>query len=356
MFKLDSFLKELIAKGGSDLHVCAGAVPVIRLHGELMNMGNYVISPEESEKMLTEILSEEQLEYLKQEKNIDLAYEIKHGGIVQRFRSNIYYQRKGLDGVFHAIPNKIPTLKSLGLPDTLAKLTRFNQGLVLMTGPAGSGKTTTLASLIDIINEERTCHIITIEDPIEYIYVNKRSLINQRQVGKHTKSFHSALRSALREDPDVILVGELRDLETIQLAITASETGHLVFGTLHTNSAAKTIDRIIDVFPPNQQAQIKTMVSESLRGVISQILLPKADGWGRMPAVEILVGCMPVANFIREGKTYQIPSVMQTGKSMGMLLMDDSLAELLNGGKIKAQEAYDRATDKKRFEEYLIQR
>jgi twitching motility protein PilT len=281
---------------------------------------------------------------------LDFAYEIPN---VARFRANYFYQKRGLGAVFRIIPSKILSVEELNLPETVLKFTRLSRGLVLVTGPTGSGKSTTLAAMIDYININRKEHILTIEDPVEFVHKNKNCLVNQREVLTHTGSFSMALRAALREDPDVILVGEMRDLETIELAITAAETGHLVFGTLHTNSAAKTVDRIIDAFPSDRQAQIRTMLSESLKGVISQQLLKRADKPGRVASVEILYVNSAVANLIREGKTFQIPSVIQTGKGDGMQLMDQSIMDYLMKKVISPDEAYLKANDKKAFERFL---
>lgn len=350
MATLEAYLQEVLSRGGSDLHIAAGSPPLMRLQGLLTPLTPTPLTPEQTTELLLSILSADQVEELDRAKNIDFAYEIETLEGQQRFRGNAYFQRQGLDGVFRMIPNRIPTLADLGMPtETLEKLVQHHQGIILVTGPSGSGKTTTLAALINVINETKAAHIITIEDPIEYIHPIKRSLINQRQLGKHTNSFSAALRAAVREDPDVILVGELRDLDTISLAITAAETGHLVLATLHTSSAGKTIDRLVGAFPASQQAQIRTMLAESLRGVISQVLLPAQDGNYRVPAVEILVGCLPMANIIRDGKTYQIASVMQTGKGLGMRSMDEALMDLLSKRKISAQDAYDYAIDKKAF-------
>jgi twitching motility protein PilT len=350
---LNKYLTDLVERGGSDLHLCSGSPPIIRLHGELVKLDSNPLPSDRAEALLREILTPRQVHDLESRKNLDFSYEVSHVAGVHRFRCNVYYQRLGLDGVFRAIPSRIPTLKELNLPQSLASLTRFSQGLVLMTGSSGSGKTTTLAALIDIINSEKGKHIITIEDPVEYVYTNKKSIIDQREVGTHTASFQSALRAAMREDPDVILVGELRDLETMQMAISASQTGHLVFATMHTSSAMRTIDRFIDAFPPSQQNQIRSMLSDSLRGIITQHLLQKAVGWGRVPAVEMLVGCLPIANLIREGKTHQINSVVQTQKNLGMIHLDESLLGLFQLGTITAQEAHHYATDKKLFEQHL---
>jgi len=270
-----------------------------------------------------------------------------------RFRGNIFMQHKGIGAVFRIIPSKILTADDLGLPEGVRKFTQLKKGLVLVTGPTGSGKSTTLAAMIDLINSSRKEHILTLEDPLEFIHENKESLLNQRQIGEHSESFTAALRAALREDPDVILVGEMRDLETISLAMTAAETGHLVFGTLHTNSAAKTIDRIIDAFPRDGQEQIRSMLSESLKGVVCQQLLKTVEGKGRIAAMEIMVGTPAVANLIREGKTFQIPSIIQTARKDGMQLMDQHLIDLLKTKRISPEEAHRCAQEKKQFEQYL---
>ncbi|MHB2018651.1 MAG: type IV pilus twitching motility protein PilT [Candidatus Xenobia bacterium] len=351
MATLEAYLQEVLSRGGSDLHIAAGSPPLMRFQGVLTPLSQTPLSSDQTHELLLPALSDEQQSELETRKNIDFAYEIETLEGLQRFRGNCYWQRLGLDGVFRMIPNRIPTLGDLGMPtETLQRLVQHHQGIILVTGPSGSGKTTTLAALINVINETKAAHIITIEDPIEYIHPIKHSLINQRQLIRHTRSFAAALRAAVREDPDVILVGELRDLETISLAITAAETGHLVLATLHTSSAGKTIDRLVGAFPATQQAQIRTMLAESLRGVVSQVLLPAVDGPYRVAAVEILLGCLPVANLIRDGKTFQIPSVMQTGKQLGMRSMDEALLDLLQQRKISPQDAYDFATDKKVFE------
>ena len=296
--------------------------------------------------MIREVLTPEQLGALDAHGQVDFAYTIPGIG---RFRSNAYRQQRGLDAVFRAIPPEPPTLADLGLPDNLARFCNYHQGMVLVTGPAGCGKSSTLAALLRIINEDRHDHIITVEDPIEYIHRSKLCVVNQRQVGRHTGSFARALRAALREDPDVIALGELRDLETISLALTAAETGHLVIATLHTSNAIRTINRILGVFPPEQQDQIKTMVSESLRAVISQRLVTRADGQGRVPALEVLVCNKAVGNLIRDNKTFQIRSVLQTGATHGMCLLDASLADLVKKGVITAEEAARNAEDPAKF-------
>lgn len=350
---IEDYLKETLTRGGSDLHIAVNSPPMIRLHGQLMLLGFSPLNSEATEDLLMKILDELQKKVLLTKKNVDFAYTIQYGNTRRRFRCNLFYERCGLCGVFRAIPDQIPTLKELGLPESLKKLVRYHQGLVLITGPAGCGKTTTLAALINIINEERPAHILTIEDPIEYIHPSKKSFITQRQVGLHTKSFQSALRAAIREDPDVLLLGELRDLETTQMAITAAETGHLVLSTLHTVSAIKTIDRIVGIFPPSQQAQVRTMFSESMKGILTQKLVPRADGMGRVPAIEIIFGCPSIANLIREGKALQVSTVVQTSRNLGMKTMDESLMELYNSNLISPAEAYEHSADKKIFEQYL---
>jgi twitching motility protein PilT len=300
--------------------------------------------------VLFEILDEKQKAHFNEKKDLDFAYSVPD---LARFRGNIMMTHRGVAAVFRIIPSKILSADQLGLPDGVRRMVNFKKGLVLVTGPTGSGKSTTLAAMIDLINETRKEHILTLEDPLEFIHENKQSLLNQRQIGEHTESFGSALRAALREDPDIILVGEMRDLTTIQLAMSAAETGHLVFGTLHTNTAAKTIDRIIDVFPTDQQEQVRAMLSESLKGVVCQQLLKTADGKGRVAALEIMLGTPAIANLIREGKTFQIPSIIQTAKKDGMQLMDQHLLDLLKTKKIAPEEAYRCAIDKKQFEQYL---
>ena len=301
-------------------------------------------------KALLDILTEEQLHLFEKHHDLDFAYEIPEVG---RFRVNFLRQRHGIGAVFRIIPSRIPALEDLGLPQVVLDLAGLEQGLVLVTGPTGSGKSTTLAAIIDHINRETDKHIITIEDPMEFVHVSKQCLVTQREVGSHTLSFAAALRAVLREDPDIILIGEMRDLETIALAITAAETGHLVFGTLHTRSAASTVDRVIDVFPPEQQGQIRTMLAETLKGVVSQQLLVQADDQGRVAAAEVLIGTTALSNLIREGKTYQISSIIQTGRREGMQTMDQAILELLRAKRITPQEAYRKAVDKDTYRQYL---
>jgi twitching motility protein PilT len=349
MPKIDQFLNLLVQHGGSDLHLSCGGPPVLRVHGHLQRVQFRDLVEADLNLLLGEIITPVQLERYQATHDLDFAYEIRG---VARFRGNFFRQHRGPGAVFRIIPSKIPSAEEINLPDVIRRFTDLNKGLVLVTGPTGSGKSTTLAAMIDLINQTRPEHILTIEDPIEFVHLNKKALVNQREVGPHTESFASALKAALREDPDVILVGEMRDRETIALALTAAETGHLVFGTLHTNSAHKTVDRIIDTFPGDLQHQVRAMLSESLRGVVAQQLLRKKDGKGRVAAHEIMVGTAAVSNLIREGKTYQIPSIIQTGKKDGMVQMDQSILAHLMAGLIDGKEAYAKALDKALFQQY----
>lgn len=343
-------LKELLARSietkASDVHIHTGAPIQMRVGGQLKELRLGVLPDHEVEAMLQQALSEEEKVLLKENLDFDAAIILPGVG---RFRASFYKQQRGFDAVFRPIPPVPPTLAELGLPANLSKLADFHQGLVLFTGPAGSGKSSTLAAIVDMLNESRKDHIITVEDPIEYVYTKKQCVVNQRQAGKHTRSFANALRAALREDPDIIVIGELRDLETIQLAITAAETGHLVLGTLHTNNAIRTINRVLDVFPPKQQSQIRAMVSESLRAIVSQRLIPTVDGSKRVPALEILYLKPSISNLIREEKTFQIRSAMQTGRADGMILLDESIQELVKSGQITKEVARRFAEDPKRF-------
>jgi twitching motility protein PilT len=350
MARIDGLFKMMKEQGASDLHLSSGAQPIFRLHGEMVRLNFKALAHEEIQSLVYEILSDKQKNEFETKRDLDFAYSVPD---LARFRGNVLMQHKGIAAVFRIIPSKILTADDLALPEGVRKLTMLKKGLVLVTGPTGSGKSTTLAAMIDLINSTRREHILTLEDPLEFIHENKLSLLNQRQIGEHSESFTAALRAALREDPDVILVGEMRDLETISLAMTAAETGHLVFGTLHTNSAAKTIDRIIDAFPKDSQEQVRTMLSESLKGVVCQQLLKTAEGKGRVAAFEIMVGTPAVANLIREGKTFQIPSIIQTARKDGMQLMDQHLLDLLKMKRILPEEAYRCAQDKKQFEQYL---
>jgi twitching motility protein PilT len=342
-----TLLQATVESGASDLHVSAGMPPMIRVRGDMVRSQAPPLSDSDARAMLATLMNEAQKKEFQQRREIDFAFELP--GLC-RFRANIFEQRRGIGGVFRVITTKIRTLDELGTPKILRDLAMRDRGLVLVTGPTGSGKSTTLAAMIDFVNSSRPGHIITIEDPIEFVHESKSCLINQREIGAHTDSFAAALRSALREDPDILLVGELRDLETTALAITAAETGHLVFGTLHTNSAAKTIDRLIDIFPADRQAQVRTMVSESLEGVIAQTLLPTADQKGRVAALEILIGVPALRNLIREDKTTQIQSVMQVGAQHGMQTLDQALKDLVITGKITRETALDRSTNPRLFD------
>jgi twitching motility protein PilT len=330
MATMEDLLKEAADKGASDLHLSAGQPPLLRVHGDLARTEHPALTPQAVMELVNSIMKEPQKKAFEENHEVDFACELPGKG---RFRVNVFVQSRGPGAVLRTIPTVIPSLDSLNMPPILKELCNRERGLVLVTGPTGSGKSTTLAAMVDIINETWDAHILTVEDPIEFVHPPKRCLVNQREVGPHTNSFDNALRSALREDPDVILVGELRDLETISLALTAAETGHLVFGTLHTSSAPKTIDRIIDVFPAGQQGQIRTMLSESLEAVIAQTLLKKKGG-GRVAATEILIGVPAVRNLIREGKLHQIPSMMQTGQRVGMQTLDMGIAELVKKGLV----------------------
>jgi twitching motility protein PilT len=343
---LDRVLTKAIQLHASDVHVHTGLPIQMRVGGRLLKSNGAPLEPGQSESLILEILTESERAHFTAHNDLDFAYTLAGVG---RFRGNVYRQRRGIDAVFRPIPLEPPTLDDLGLPSSLAKLTGYHQGLVLVTGPAGCGKSSTMAALINLINEDRPDHIITVEDPIEFAHRSKTCVVNQRQVRKHTGSFASALRAALREDPDVIAIGELRDLETISLAITAAETGHLVLGTLHTNDAARTINRILDAYPPDQQSQIRAMISESLRAIVSQKLVPTVDGSRRVPALEILLVNIAVSNLIREERVFQLRSVMQTGRNLGMRLFDDSLLELMRAGTISKETARKHGDDPKLF-------
>jgi twitching motility protein PilT len=350
MAQIDQFLKVLVEQGGSDLHLTVGSPPVMRVHGHMSRIKFRELTNKDMESLVYEIMEEEWRMRFLDNMDYDFAYEIEG---LARFRVNIFWQRKGLGAVMRTIPSKILTFDQLGLPDVVRKFCMMTKGLVLVTGPTGSGKSTTLAAMVDLINDTRADHILTIEDPIEFTHPNKKCLVNQREIATNTKSFANALKAALREDPDVILVGEMRDKETIELGITAAETGHLVFGTLHTSSAPKTVDRIIDVFPADQQEQIRAMLAESLKGVIAQVLLKTADGKGRRAALEIMVGTSAVSNLVRENKIHQIPSMIQTGKKDGMQLLDQHILEYLMSNVITPEEAYMKANNKQAFKQYL---
>jgi len=346
------FLADTVATGASDFHLATGFVPHRRLFGKLEPLEVASITRERAEALMKEVLDEEQWKALEEKKNLDTCLSIPGLG---RFRSNFFLQRNGYDASFRVIPSLMPKLEQLGLPESAWEVTKYTQGLILVTGPAGCGKSTTLAALVNRINESEPCHIITIEDPIEFVHANKESLVTQREVPKHTASFARALRAALREDPDVIMVGEMRDLDTIALAVSAAETGHLVFGTLNTTTATATVDRMINSFPSGLQSQIRSMLADSLKAVFSQALLPKLTGHGRMAVFEILRGTSGVCALIREAKTYQLPTMLQTGQNAGMVTMDNALLKLVEEGKLDAEVAMDRAVKKDAFEKLLAE-
>ncbi len=333
-------------RGASDLHLTVGAPPILRINGKLTRLDFPVLAPATVHEMLYDVLTDEHKARFEETHDLDLSLELTDVG---RFRVNVFVQRLGEAAAFRLIPMQIKSLDALGMPSVLKTLAMRDRGLFLVTGPTGSGKSTTLAAMVDLINTERTDHIITIEDPIEFVHQHKGCVVNQREVGPHTGSFTTALRGALREDPDVILVGEMRDLETIQMALTAAETGHLVLATLHTNSAAQTINRIIDVFPPHQQEQIRVQLSEALLGVLAQTLMLRAEGHSRVAAIELLVATPAIRNLIREGKTFQIPSMIETGAKEGMTSLDQCLRELVRHGVITPEAAFHKAVDKESF-------
>ncbi|HEX8371448.1 MAG TPA: type IV pilus twitching motility protein PilT [Chthoniobacterales bacterium] len=350
MAKLDPFFKLMKEQNASDLHLSTGNPPMLRIHGELVRIDYPELENDDLKAMVYEIAPEAKIKHFEETGDVDFGYEIKN---FARYRSNFLNQKNGIAAVFRIIPSKVLTCDELGLPPVLKKMAMLKKGLVLVTGPTGSGKSTTLAAIIDHANLHRHDHIITVEDPIEFVHRSQQCLVNHREVGAHTKSFASALRGALREDPDIILVGEMRDLETIELALTAAATGHLVFGTLHTSSAAKTVDRIIDVFPVDQQNQVRATLSESLRGVVAQNLFRRIDKPGRVAALEILVADTAIGNLIREAKTHQIPGMLQVGKRKGNQPLDDAISEHLRMGRISPEEAYDKASDRKKFRPFL---
>lgn len=350
MAKIDAFFKLMLEQNASDLHMVSGQQPVLRIRGDLERVQYKLLDNDELRSMLYEIAPEDKVKLFEETGDIDFGYEIPG---MARFRANFFMQKYGIGAVFRLIPSEIMTVDQLGLPEICKKFAMLHKGLVLVTGPTGSGKSTTLAAIIDHANKNRKDHIITVEDPIEFVHTSKGCIVNHRELGTHTRSFSSALRGALREDPDIILVGEMRDLETIQLALEAASTGHLVFGTLHTTSATKTVDRVIDVFPSHQQAQIRTTLSESLKGVIAQNLFKRVDKKGRCACIEVLVVTYAVANLIRENKTHQLSSSMQTGRKLGMQTLDDAIMDLLNKKWISPEDAYDKAIDKEKFKAFL---
>jgi twitching motility protein PilT len=340
---IPDLLDIVLQRGASDLHLTSGSAPVLRLLGDLVRLDDYpVLTPQSLRTMIYAIISQRQREKLEQDLELDLSYSVPGKA---RFRVNVYFQRDSVGAAFRLIPFEIKHLDDLGIPPVVAEFARLPRGFILVTGPTGSGKSTTLASLVDIVNVERSCHIMTVEDPIEFLHRHKRSMVNQREIGADTHSFSEALKHVLRQDPDVILVGEMRDLETISTAITAAETGHLVFATLHTQDAPQTIDRIIDVFPPHQQQQIRVQLSTTLQGVVTQQLLQTADGRGRVAATEVLIATPAVRHLIREGKVHQVYSVMQAGGRFGMQTMDASLARLVKSGQLSHEMAVERSHD-----------
>jgi twitching motility protein PilT len=334
-----------VEQGASDCHLSAGEPPMIRIHGDLKKLDHAPLTKEEAHALVYDIMNDAQRKAFEETHECDFSFEM---GAVARFRVNVFMQRKGEGAVFRTIPTKILTLEQLEMPAILKQLCEKEKGLILVTGPTGSGKSTTLAGMVDYLNETFEGHILTVEDPIEFVHQSKKCLVNQRELGPHTNSFANALRAALREDPDVILVGEMRDLETIQLALTAAETGHIVFGTLHTSSAPKTVDRIIDVFPPNQQAQIRAQFAESIEAVLTQTLLKKKGG-GRVAALEIMTGTTAVRNLVREGKIHQIPGTMQVSQKDGMQTMDMALQNLVSRGLVSKEEAQSKSTNPNLF-------
>jgi twitching motility protein PilT len=355
MAQIDALFNLMFSEKASDLHLSSGNPPILRINGELTRVDVPPLQDEQLKMMLYEIAPEYKIKTFEETQDIDFGYEITG---VSRFRANFFTQKNGIAAVFRQIPSTVLSFEDFEkigapFPPVLKKFAMLHKGLVVVTGPTGSGKSTTLAAIVDYANKNRRDHIITIEDPIEFVHESKSCLVNHREVGVDTKSFASALRGALREDPDIILVGELRDLETIELALTAASTGHLVFGTLHTQSAAKTVDRIIDVFPADQQNKIRSTLSESVKGVIAQNLFKRVDKKGRVAALEILVFNTAVANMVREGKTHQIPGMIQVGKKYGNMPLDDSIMDHLKMKRISPEEAYEKCLDKKKFRPFL---
>ncbi|HWB71418.1 MAG TPA: PilT/PilU family type 4a pilus ATPase, partial [Egibacteraceae bacterium] len=340
---VNAVLLDLVRLGGSDLHITAGLPPTVRVHGDLQPLEGYpILEPADIRKIVYGMLTQRQRETFENELELDLSYSIPDAA---RFRVNVFQQRNAMGAVMRTIPFEIKSVEQLGVPTQVTNFSYLPRGFVLVTGPTGSGKSTTLAALIDIVNRERAAHIMTVEDPIEFLHAHKRSVVNQRELGTDTHTFAAALKHVLRQDPDVILVGEMRDLETIQVALTAAETGHLVFGTLHTQDAPQTVDRVIDVFPPHQQEQIRVMLAGALQGVVCQQLLKTPDGKGRVAACEVMIATPAIRNLIREGKTHQMYSMMQAGKAHGMVTMDQSLAALVLTGKVRYEDALERCSN-----------
>ena len=350
MAQIDAFFKLMHEQGASDLHMVAGQQPILRIRGEMEKIKYHILENDILRSLLYEVVTEEKIKHFEETGDVDFGYEI--AGLA-RYRGNLFMQKYGIGAVFREIPSDILTCEQLGLPKIVSKLSALPKGMVLVTGPTGSGKSTTLAAIVDEANKTRRDHILTIEDPIEFVHKSQKCIVNHREVGIHTKSFATALRGALREDPDIIMVGEMRDLETISLAMEAAMTGHLVFGTLHTLNAAKTVDRIIEIFPSTQQAQVRSTLADALKAVVSQTLFKRIDKKGRCAALEILIGTPAIRNLIREGKTFQIPSAMQTGKKFGMQTLDDAILDFLEKGWISAEDAYTNAIEKSQFVKFL---
>ncbi len=352
MARIDAFFKLVNEQKASDLHLVSGQQPVLRVRGDLERIKYRVLDDDELRSMLYEITPEEKIKTFEETGDLDFAYEIPG---LARYRANFFMQKNGIGAVFREIPSEILSVEQLGLPAVVSRLALLPRGMVVVTGPTGSGKSTTLAAIVDEANRKRKDHIITIEDPIEFVHQSKSCIVNHREVSTHTRNFSSALRAALREDPDIILVGEMRDIETIRLAIEAAATGHLVFSTLHTTSAAKTVDRMIEVFPVGEQPQIRSTLADGIRAVVSQALFKRVDVKGRVAVLEILIATHAVRAMIREAKTHQIPSALQTGKKYGMQTLDDAIATLLKAGKISPTEAYMKCVDKDKFRAYLTE-
>jgi len=355
MAKIDSFFNLMFEQKASDLHLSAGNNPMLRINGELQRVEHPPLESDALKAMLYEIAPEYKIKIFEETGDVDFGYEIPN---ISRFRANFFNQKNGIGAVFRQIPSRVLSFEDFEkfdapLPPVLKKFAMLHKGLVIVTGPTGSGKSTTLAAMLDYVNRNRRDHIITMEDPIEFVHESKNCLVNQREVGMHTKSFAAGLKGALREDPDVVLIGEMRDLETIEMAILAANTGHLVFGTLHTPSAAKTVDRIIDVFPADQQNKIRTTLSESLKGIVAQNLFKRIDKKGRVAALEILVFTTAIANLVREGKTHQIPGMIQVGKKLGNQPLDDAIMEHVRMKRISPEEAYEKSIDKRKFRTFL---
>ncbi|VAW39683.1 Twitching motility protein PilT [hydrothermal vent metagenome] len=350
MAQIDAFFKLMHEQGASDLHMVSGQQPILRIRGDMERIKYKALDNESLKPLLYEIVTEEKIKEFEETGDVDFGYEIPG---LARYRGNLFMQKYGIGGVFREIPSEILTCEQLGLPQIVSKLSGLPKGMVLVTGPTGSGKSTTLAAIIDEANKTRHDHILTIEDPIEFVHKSRNCIVNHREVGLHTASFSTALRGALREDPDIIMVGEMRDLETISLAMEAAMTGHLVFGTLHTINASKTVDRMIEIFPANQQAQVRSTLADALKAVVSQTLFKRIDKKGRCAALEILVCTPAIRNLIREGKTFQIPSAMQTGKKYGMQTLDDAILIYLQKNMISAEDAYTNAIEKAKFVGFL---